>query len=295
MDTSTTNTTDTDTTQNANREYKDSVFTLLFGEKDKLLELYNAIFDTHYGPNTDIKITTLKSALFMEQINDISFVIDGKIVVLIEHQSTLNFNMPLRMLLYIARVYEKICDNENLYRTKQITIPRPEFVVLYNGKDKMPPTQILRLSDMFAQYGTKNPIELDLEVKVYNINKGYNPEMAKRSTTLDGYELFVYKVREFEKETKDLKEAITLAINYCVERNILKTFLKTHGSEVINMVLTEWKLEDALRVREQEGIEKGEIKKAIEIAKKLKAKGMPVDEIAETTKLTVDEVLKYCK
>jgi len=254
MDTSTTNT-NTETTTTANREYKDSVFTLLFGEKDKLLELYNAIFDTHYGPNTDIKITTLKSALFMEQINDISFVIDGKIVVLIEHQSTLNFNMPLRMLLYIARVYEKICDNENLYRTKQITIPRPEFVVLYNGKDKMPPTQILRLSDMFAKYGAANPIELDLEVKVYNINKGYNPEMAKRSTTLDGYELFVYKVREFEKETKDLKEAITLAINYCVERNILKTFLKTHGSEVINMVLTEWKFEDALRVREIEAKE----------------------------------------
>jgi len=290
MDTSTTNT--TDTPLNANREYKDSVFTLLFGEKDKLLELYNAIFDTHYGPNTDIQITTLKSALFMEQINDISFVIDGKIVVLIEHQSTLNYNMPLRMLLYIARVYEKICDNENLYRTKQITIPRPEFVVLYNGKDKAPDVQTLKLSDMFAKYGAVNPIELELEVKVYNINKGRNPEMAKRSTTLDGYELFVYKVRQFEKETKDLKKAITLAINYCVERNILKTFLKTHGSEVINMVLTEWKLEDALKVREQEGREEGRKERDIEIAKSLKAKGMSVNDIADTIGLTADEILK---
>ena len=154
----------------ANREYKDSVFTLLFSEKDKLIELYNAIENTNYGPDTDIEITTLRNALFMEQINDISFVIDGKIVVLIEHQSTVNENMPLRMLIYIARVYEKICNNENLYRTRQITIPRPEFIVLYNGRNEMPDTQTLKLSEMFAKYGEKNPIELELEVKIYNIN-----------------------------------------------------------------------------------------------------------------------------
>ena len=176
---------DTDTT--VNREYKDSVFTLLFGEKSNLIELYNAIFGTRYGSDTDIQITTLRSALFMEQVNDISFVIDGKVVVLIEHQATLNNNMPLRMLLYIARIYEKICDSENLYRTKRITIPRPEFIVLYNGKDEAPDMQTMRLSDMFAKYGEENPIELELEVKVYNINKGRNTEIAQRSATLDGY------------------------------------------------------------------------------------------------------------
>jgi hypothetical protein len=82
-----------------NRKFKDSVFTLLFSEKSSLLELYNAIENTNYGCDTDIRITTLDDALFMEQINDISFVIDGKLVVLIEHQSTLNPNMPIRMLL----------------------------------------------------------------------------------------------------------------------------------------------------------------------------------------------------
>src|SRR5215470_16305961 len=248
-----------DTDANANREYKDSVFTLLFGEKDKLIELYNAIFDTHYGPETEIEITTLRNVLYMEQVNDISFVIDGKVVVLIEHQSTLNNNMPLRMLLYIARIYEKISDNENLYRTKLITIPRPEFIVLYNGKDKddVPDIQTLKLSDMFAKYGEKNPIELELEVKVYNINKGHNTKIAQRSATLEGYELFVQKVREYEKETKNLKEAISRAVKDCINRNVLGTFLKTHGSEVVNMLLTEWKFEDALRVRGQEFWEEG--------------------------------------
>ncbi|MDR2729098.1 MAG: Rpn family recombination-promoting nuclease/putative transposase [Chitinispirillales bacterium] len=275
----------------ANREYKNSVFTLLFGEKDKLIELYNAIFNANYGLDTDIEITTLQNILFMGKLNDISFVIDGKIIVLIEHQSTINKNMCLRMLLYIARIYEKICDSETLYRTEQITIPRPEFIVLYNGKDEMPDEQILKLSDMFAEYGETNPIELELVVKVYNINNGRNPQMAKRSVTLSGYELFISKVREFEKEADDLKEAISQAINYCIERNVLETFLKTHGREVLNMMLTEWKFEDALRVSREEGQREEKIK----FAQKMKDKRMSVNEIAELTELTVDEILKYCK
>ena len=288
-----------DTDSTANREYKDSVFTLLFGEKDNLIELYNAIFNTRYGSDTDIQITTLRSVLFMEQINDISFVIDGKIVVLIEHQSTLCKNMPLRMLLYIARIYEKISDNENLYRTKLITIPRPEFIVLYNGIEDAPDEQTLKLSDMFAKYGEENTIELELAVKVYNINQGRNPDMAQRSSTLSGYEFFVQRVREYQKETKDLRGAISLAIKDCINRNILKTFLETHGSEVMNMLLTEWKLEDALRVREQEGreegFEKGRKENAIRVAQNLKNMGMGVEDIVKATGLTVDEVLKHSK
>ena len=268
----------------AKRTYKDSVFTLLFGEKDKLIELYNAIFNTNYGLDTNIEITTLQNILYMGKLNDISFLIDGKLIVLIEHQSTINKNMCLRMLLYIARLYEKICDSETLYRTEQITIPRPEFIVLYNGKDEMPDEQILKLSDMFAEYGEKNPIELELEVKVYNINNGRNPQMAQRSVTLSGYELFISKVREFEKEADDLEGAISKAITYCIERNILETFLTKHGSEVLNMMLTEWKLEDALKVREKESKR--------EVAKNLKSMGMSVEDIAKATKLTVDEILK---
>jgi len=274
----------------ANREYKDSVFTLLFGEKDKIIELYNAIFETNYGLDTDIKITTLQNILFMGKLNDISFVIDGKLIVLIEHQSTVNKNMCLRMLLYIARLYEKICDSETLYRTEQITIPRPEFIVLYNGKDEMEDEQILKLSDMFAVYGEKNPIELELEVKVYNINNGRNPQMAQRSVTLNDYEIFISKVREYEK-TNSREEAISKAITYCINRNILVSFLKAHGREVLNMLLTEWKFEDAIRVSREEGqrVEK------IKLAQKMKNKGTPVNEIAELTELTVDEILKYCK
>jgi hypothetical protein len=78
-----------------NREYKDSVFTLLFNDKKRLLELYNAVNGTSFTNEDDIEINTLQNALFMGMINDISFTIAGMLVVLVEHQSTINPNMPL--------------------------------------------------------------------------------------------------------------------------------------------------------------------------------------------------------
>ncbi|GHV90722.1 hypothetical protein AGMMS50268_12250 [Spirochaetia bacterium] len=53
-----------------------------------------------------MSINTLTDVFFKDQINDLSFTVDNRLVVLIEHQSTINPNMPIRLLMYIARVYE---------------------------------------------------------------------------------------------------------------------------------------------------------------------------------------------
>ena len=81
--------------QTANRNYKDSVFVDLFGEdkkaKENFLSLYNALHGTHLG-------------------NDVSYLIDNKMIVLAEHQSTINPNMPIRCLEYVVRLYERLLD-----------------------------------------------------------------------------------------------------------------------------------------------------------------------------------------
>ena len=76
-----------------NRRYKDSVFRILFGDKDKLIEVYNAIFDTEYTVDDSVEITTIEDVVFKTLKNDISFIMDGKFVLLIEHQSSINNNM----------------------------------------------------------------------------------------------------------------------------------------------------------------------------------------------------------
>ena len=108
---------------NVNREYKSSVFTTLFSDPDKLVSLFNAISGGELPLDTPVEIATLDDVLFTERRNDIAFVIEDKIVVLLEHQSSINENMPLRLLIYIARVYEKLIDSKAIYMRKLLKIP----------------------------------------------------------------------------------------------------------------------------------------------------------------------------
>jgi hypothetical protein len=282
----------------ANRKYKDSVFTLLFNDKKRLLELYNAVNGTSFTNEDDIEINTLQNALFMGMINDISFTIAGTLVVLVEHQSTINPNMPLRLLLYMARIYEKIVDNRRLYSSKKTIVPRPEFIVLYMGKEDFPAVKTLKLSDLFREAVRRGKAQVELEVTVYNINKGVNPAIEERSPALGGYARLVAKARENEAAGMDKSEAVKGAVRFCKARGILADFLEKHGSEVENMLLTEWKWEDALQVRweegreegREEGWEKGMEKSREEIAKNALSEGASTEFVRKITGLDIKTI-----
>lgn len=285
-----------------NKNYKDSLFTRLFSNKEEIISLYNAIKDTNYNIyDTDINIITLEDVLFMDRNNDLCFTINDKLVVLIEHQSSINPNMPLRFLLYIAREYEKILDNKNIYKTTLVKIPKPEFIVLYNGEQKYDKTSKLYLSDAF---GGKDNLNLELVVDVININYEENNNLIKKSNTLNNYSYFIYLVRKYMKEYKNnieksilLEHCIKLAIKECIEKDILKEFLRQNGSEVINMLYTEFNLEDAKLVWKQEGFEEGRLDGMIKQIKTLKKFNINEDEIIKAIKedynVEEKEIRKY--
>lgn len=83
------------------RNYKDTVFRMLFQEKAALLSLYNAVNKTSFTNVEDLEITTLENAVYMGMKNDVSCVFAFELS-LYEHQSTVNPNMPLRDLFYVA-------------------------------------------------------------------------------------------------------------------------------------------------------------------------------------------------
>jgi hypothetical protein len=246
---------------NTNNKFKNSLFTLLFSEPDTLRELYCAIEGVTLPPDTPVVVNSIEEAVYMARKNDISFEIGGKLVVLIEHQSTINPNMALRLLLYAGRVYEKIIDDRMIYSSKQMKIPRPEFFVLYNGAAPYPEEETLRLSEMFENpealgLPARETPALELVVRVININKGQNEAIAKRCRLLSEYSAFVARVREFEKGGSKREQAVEKAVIYCRSHDILKEFFEKNASEVLNMLLTEWNWDDALDVRFEEGGEK---------------------------------------
>ena len=98
----------------ANRKYKDSVFVDLFSEdekaKENFLSLYNALHGTNLQLSCPVENIRLDNIMYMNIINDVSCLVDNKIIVLAEHQSTINENMPSqRLYLLVQSLLTSFC------------------------------------------------------------------------------------------------------------------------------------------------------------------------------------------
>jgi len=243
----------------ANREYKASLFSKLFSEPSRLRELYNALANTNYGEDTPIEFNTLENLFFNELRNDLSFTIDDKYVVLLEHQSTINANMPLRCLMYIARVYGKITNDRDTYQEKLCKIPTPEFIVRYNGVKPFPEEKILSLSEAYkaTDGSVKHFGSLELTVRVVNINHGYNDKLLQKSEWLNGYAAIVEYIRHLQRKGRSLEDAIKETINWGISQGILSAFLTENKAEVSGMLRTEFNIDIAKEVWQEEAREDG--------------------------------------
>ena len=254
----------------ARRNYKDTLFRMLFRDSKQLLDLYNAVNGTHYTNVDDLKIVTLENAVYMNMKNDLAFVMEFYLN-LYEHQSTFNPNMPLRDLFYVAREYQNLIEGESLYASALIKIPTPRFVVFYNGTEKRAEYEVLKLSDAYEQR-LEDP-ELELKVRMLNINTGNNKELLDQCRLLKEYMLYVECVRKYAK-TKRLDEAVECAVNECIEKNILREFLQKHRAEAIAVSIFEYDEErekEKLRKAEYEAGQKRERERFKELAEKMQA------------------------
>jgi hypothetical protein len=267
-----------------NRNHKDSVFTDYFNDTKRLIDLYNAIEGTDYPEDTQLEINTLQGVLFHGINNDISFTLGGKLIILIEGQASPNANMPLRLLMYIGRVYEKIVDSRAIYNNALIKIPKPEFIVIYNGKVPLPERQTLKLSDAFEDAETKELLELS--VGVYNVNSGNNADILEQCKPLGDYSIFTARIRESEAEGLSRDDAIVESIEYCITNGIMRDYLEANSSEVKNMLFTEYNAEDEREVL----LAEGKIEGKAEVARNMNTKGIPIETISEVTGLSKEEI-----
>ena len=245
------------TENKVNRNYKDTVFRMLFQDRENLLSLYNAVNGTVYENVDGLVITTLQDAVYMNYKNYVSFVFDFTLSIY-EHQSTVNQNMPLRDLIYVSKVLQGQMKDQDIYSSRQIKLPTPKFVVFYNGTDEQPEKQTLRLSDAYEKQ--LEEVELELTVTVYNINYGHNQKLLEACQTLKEYAQYVAAVREYAKEMP-LAEAVESAVDSCIRQGILADFLRKNRAEAIEMSIFEYDEEKHLKSEREiwlaEGIEEG--------------------------------------
>ncbi len=254
----------------ANRQYKDTVFRMLFSEKENLLSLYNAVTGNAYQNADDLKIVTLENAIYMGMKNDLAFMLETNIY-LYEHQSTLNPNIPLRDLIYIGIEYQQYVNNKSLYSSSLQKIPAPKFMVFYNGTDAVDDRVELRLSNAYEHLAGEP--DLELKVLMLNVNEGHNKELMEQCQTLKEYAIYVARVRKYTSEM-NLNDAVARAIDECIKEGILVEFLRKNRSEVKMVSILEYDKEweeKKLRKAEyeagrSEGIEIGK-SEGIEIGK----------------------------
>ena len=253
-------------TVKATKKYKDTIFRMLFENKENLLSLYNAVTGRSYEDAKELEIVTLDNAVYMGMKNDLAFLLDLHIS-LYEHQSTKNPNMPLRDLFYISLEYQKYVSDKSLYSSALLKIPAPVFIVFYNGAEDMEERTELRLSQAYEHFeGEPN---LELKVMVLNINAGHNAELMEQCRMLKEYAQYVARVRGYTASMK-LEEAVRRTIKECIAEGILADFLRKNRAEVEMVSILEYdkeyeekklrkaEYEAGLQQGERLGIEKGE-------------------------------------
>ena len=215
-----------------------------------------------------ITIMRLENGISLSVRNDASFFISNYLN-LYEHQSTYSPNAPLRFLIYLTNLLKTTIRKRDLYSRKRVQIATPHFAVFYNGTEKRPEKEVLKLSDAFINR-TDTP-EIELTVTVYNINPNNNTQLLEKSEVLRSYMIFVNRVREnLEHQKKiaqnapeydetayeeELEVAINEAIDYCVKHHIMEEFFRENRNEVTKSMVLDYtweRREELIRAEEYE-------------------------------------------
>lgn len=263
-----------------NKRYRDTVFRDYFNDEERLLSLCNALLGTDASA---LKINTLEGTFFDRQKNDISCVVENNFLVLIEHQTTVNENMPFRCLSYVAELLNNlIVDKDKLYHKALIRFPAPRFYVFYDGDAKEPLEREMHLSEAFG--GDNSALEL--VVTALNINFGLEQPLLAKCQYLREYSTLVGKVKEGLRAGLTRKEAISRAVKYCLDNGLMKGYLEEKSQEVFNMLALQWEQDKAIRASYEDGRDD-----AIEsVALNLLNMGLTVEKIQEATKLSMERI-----
>ena len=238
-----------------NREHKDRLFTFLFGKKGRkewTLGLYNAVNGTDYTDLDSIEFTTMEDAVYMGMKNDVSFIL-CHVMNVYEQQSSYNPNMPVRQLMYAAKLYDKL----NIYGRKLARLPIPKLVAFYNGTEGED-DRILKLSDAFMQGGEGQEWDIEAKVRMININYGKNESLLSSCRPLEEYSWLVARIRK-NRQTMKIEQAVDSAIQDMPEDFEIREFLIGHRAEVKDLCITEYNEAETMQMIREEGREEGNI------------------------------------
>lgn len=249
------------------RTIANSAYTMLFGMEEHVVDLYRAVSDISLDPSTitsvRLKDGTVKSRFY----NDVAFITEcNRLLVLIEHQATINPNMAFRILEYFVHLAGQyiMATKQDKYGTTEIQIPKAEFYVVYNGKGNIHPLPELDLGDV------------KVNVKVKDIHF-HNLADQSTSNSLAGYARFIELARETQNPY--------LAADLTKKEGFLSKFLQDEENK--NMFAKYFSYDNELI---NQGIEEGDQRRRIATARTGLREGLDLALISRLSKLSIQAI-----
>lgn len=157
-----------------------------------------------------------------------------------------------------------------------------KFFVFYDGDSENEPVEkIMKLSDAFG-----GSSDLELVVHSVNINLNKNAEILAICHYLHDYSTLISYDKLGLANGLSRRQAITNAINRCIQENIMKDYLIDKKEEVFSMLDFQWNLDDAKAAWRDEAIDEERTSIALDMLKD----GLPFEQIQKFTKLTLGKI-----
>ena len=268
------------------RTIKDSVFTDLFQNKKYLLQLYKALHPEDNVTEDDLTDVTIKNVLTDNIYNDLGFVVEDRLMIFVEAQSSVwTVNIIVRALMYLVQTWHDYFERtkQNLYKSKKVQMPIPEIYVIFTGERKTRPSEISLAQEFFAGK------ECGIDVRVKMIYDG------KEGDIINQYVLFTKICNEQMKKHGRTRKAVTEAIRLCKDRDVLREYLSNRESEVMDIMMVLYDEEEIMRSyvesERYEAKQEARYDEKIETAKRMLNDGaLSMDKVAEFSNLPIEVI-----
>ena len=222
------------------RTGKDSVFTHLFSEAKYRFQLFQTLHPELANVTIDDVIPlTITNVVIDRPYDDLALLAGKKLLILVEAQATWSINILIRFLMYLAQIYSDYINANklDLYGTKAIPLPEPEFYVIYTGDRKDRPEKI----NFRMEFFDGKEVAIDATAKV--IYDGGHGDIINQYVT------FCHVLDEQYRNFGRTAEAVRETIRICKDMNVLKEYLQQHETEVMGIMLTLFDQETAINNR----------------------------------------------
>lgn len=271
------------------RTVKDSVFTNLFGDSRYLLQFYQAIHPEDKDvKEADLRTVTLENIFTDDIYNDLGFLKDNKIMILAEAQNTWTSNIIIRALEYLVNTYRRyFLENDmDLYQSKKVRLPKPELYLIYTGSRKKRPEKIT-LSEEFFQ-GEAAAVEVTVKM-IYDGRKG---------DIINQYVSFTRILNEQLKRYGRAKKAVLETIRICKDEDVLREYLESRESEVVDIMMQLYDQEEIMRVHDIRVAKDSAIRTTVELCQDfgvsfLETIGKVAEKFSMPHEIAEEEVREY--